>query len=170
MFNSEAHMRTVLSCLKIVVFLVLFGDLTVAHMGVQNNLSVAVLEAEHPAKIRAVLANPSNKPTRIWKDSNSWGAARWRVLILRNGKLRTLFQDPDQDFTVNLPTFVEIPAGSHLEQNLDLNDGSWRSSDGEQMTLAPGDTAILVYDVPFTQECIKLGVWYGVAANSTVVK
>jgi hypothetical protein len=151
-------MKTVFGCLTIVVLLALFGDSTVADIGLRNNLSVTVLEAGHAANIRAALTNVSKVPMRVWKDSNSWGAARWRVLTLRNGKLRTFFQDPDRDFTVNLPTFVEIPAGSHLEQNLDLNDGSWRSSDGEQVSLAAGDTTILIYDVPFTQECLKLGI------------
>ena len=163
-------MKTVFSCLTIVVFLVLFGDSTVADIGVRNNLSVTVLEAGHSAKIRAALTNASKERIRVWKASNSWGAARWRVLTLRNGKLRTFFQNPDRDFTVNLPTFVEVPAGSRLEQNLDLNDGEWRSSDGEGVSLVPGDTTIVIYDVPFTQECLKLGVWYGVAASSAVVK
>lgn len=162
-------MRTAFSCLTIVVILALYGDSTGAN-SVRNKLSVVILEVGYSAKIKAALANPSKEPARVWKESNSWGAARWRVLILRNEKLRTFFQNPDQDFTVNLPTFAEIPAGSQLEQSLDLNDGSWRSSDGEQVSLAPGDTAILIYDVPFTQECLRLRVWYGVAAASSVVK
>ena len=165
-------MKTAFSCFTIVLFRGFFGGSTVANMDARNNPSVAVLEAAHPAKIRVLLANSSKEPLKVWKESNSWGAARWRALLLRNGKLRTFFQNPDQDFTVNLPAFVEIAAGSHLEQNLDLNDGSWRSSKGEkeQVTLVPGDTLVLIYDVPFTQECLKLGVWYGVVAGSIVVK
>jgi hypothetical protein len=108
--------------------------------------------------------------SRISKDSNSWGAARWRVLVLRNGQLQTFFQNPDRDFTVNMPTFVEIAGGSHLEQSLDLNDGTWRSSEKEPVTLTPGDTVLVIYDVPFTPESLKLGVWYGVATTSTVIR
>jgi hypothetical protein len=163
-------MKTAFSCLTIVLLLGLFGDSTVANMGARKNPSVIVLVAGPRAKIRVLLANSSKEPLKVWKDSNSWGAARWRALVLRNGKLRTFFQNPDQDFTVNLPTFVEIAPGSHLEQSLDLNDGSWRGSEGQQVILVPGDTVVLIYDVPLTQECLKLGVWYGVVAGSTVVQ
>ncbi len=163
-------MENIFWFLALLIFPGLFGDSVIAETRVQNNLSVSLLEATHPAKIKVNLANSSKNPLRVWKDSNSWGAARWRVLILRNARLQTFFQNPDQDFTVNVPAFVEIAAGSHLEQNLDLNDGSWRSSEGEQVILIPGDTVVVIYDVPFTQECLKLGVWYGVATASTVVK
>ena len=162
-------MKTTFGCMTIVAFLAFWAHSTDTNMGVHKGLSVTVLEAPRSAKLRVALANSSKGPLRVWKDSNSWGAARWRVLILRNGKLQTFFQDPDQDFTVNLPTFSEIAAGSYLERRLDLNDGTWRSSEGERISLVPGDTAIFIYDVPFTQECPKLGVWYGVAASSTVI-
>lgn len=171
MSDIKAPVKTMFSLLATAVLLAFFCDSTKGTTGgSSSSLFVTVLEVTHSARIRVVLANSSKEPVKVWKESNSWGWARWRVLVLRNGNLRTFFQNPDQDFTVNLPTFVEIPQGSRFEQRLDLNDGSWKSSDGGRVTLGPGDTAIVVYDVPFTQECLKLGVWYGVAAASTGVK
>jgi hypothetical protein len=163
-------MKNVLCCLTFLIFPGLLGDSAVAEMHGWNDLAVRVLEASHSAKVRVSVLNTSKEPLRIWKDSNSWGAARWRILVLRNGQLQTFFQNPDRDFTVNLPTFVEIAGGSHLEQSLDLNDGNWRGSERERVIFNPGDTVVVVYDVPFTPESLKLGVWYGVATTSTVVR
>jgi hypothetical protein len=150
-------MKNVLCCLTFLIFPGLLGDSAVAEMHGWNDLAVRVLEASHSAKVRVSVLN-------------SWGAARWRILVLRNGQLQTFFQNPDRDFTVNLPTFVEIAGGSHLEQSLDLNDGNWRGSERERVIFNPGDTVVVVYDVPFTPESLKLGVWYGVATTSTVVR
>ena len=162
-------MKNVLCCFTLLIFAGLFGGSAVAKIHGSNDLTVRVLEVTHSAKVTVSVLNTSKKPLRIWKDSNSWGAARWRVLVLRNGQLQTFFQNPDRDFTVNLPTFVEIAGGSHLEQSLDLNDGNWRGSEREPVTLVPGDTVVVIYDVPFTAECLKLDVWYGVATTSTGV-
>src|SRR5206468_11377657 len=122
-------MKNVLCCLTFLIFPGLFGDSAVAGMHRSNDLAVTVLETSHSAKVGVSALNTSKRPLRIWKDSNSWGAARWRVLVLRNGQLQTFFQNPDRDFTVNMPRFVEIAGESHLEQSLDLNDGNWRGSE-----------------------------------------
>jgi hypothetical protein len=140
-----------------------------AQMRAQNTLDINVVQASRSAKMKVKVANSSKKPLRIWKDSNSWGAARWRALVLRNGKLQAFYENPDQDFTVNVPTFDDIARGSHLEKSMDLNDGSWIGPEGKRVFM-PGDTLVIIYDVPFTPECLKMGVWYGVTSTSTVVR
>lgn len=146
-----------------------------------NEVVLRVKEASHSGAIVMELANRSGKPIRIWKDSNSWGAARWRVLLLRKGKLETFFQNPDEDFTVNIPEYYEIAGGAHIDVALDLNGGNWcglshcssfneRGFAGRTITFEPKDLIIVVYDVPFTPESLRMGVWYGVAATSATVK
>jgi hypothetical protein len=136
----------------------------------RNDLVLQVHNVSYSGTIKVDVMNASQGRLRIWKDSNSWGAARWRVLVIRSGQLLTFYQNPDQDFTVNLPTFNEIAAGSHFEQDLNLNDGNWRDSESKGNTFVAGDTIVVIYDVPFTPESLKLGVWYGVATTSTIVK
>jgi hypothetical protein len=151
------------------VFAIFVGTVGAAETRAQNALDIKVVQASRSAKMKVNIVNPSEKPLRIWKDSNSWGAARWRTLVLRNGELQTFYENPDQDFTVNGPTFDDIARGSHSEKSMDLNDGSWRGPKGKRVFM-PGDTLVIIYDVPFTPECLKLGVLYGVAATSTVVR
>ena len=104
----------------------------------------------------------------------------WRVLLLRSGQLETFFQSPSQIFTLNQPTFNEIPPGGRLEQRLDLNGGNWcglghctrfdqRGFGGKTMSFEPNDTVIVIYDVPVTQEGRDNGVWHGVIAATAIV-
>ena len=146
----------------------LAGTVGAAEMRAQNSLDLNVVQVSRSAKMKVNIVNPLEKPLRIWKESNSWGAARWRALVLRNGKLQAFYENPDQDFTVNVPTFDDIARGSHLEKSIDLNDGSWIGPEGKRAFMT-GDTLVIMYDVPFTPECLKMHVWYGVAATSTVV-
>ncbi|HEU0046289.1 MAG TPA: hypothetical protein VFQ43_01635, partial [Nitrososphaera sp.] len=116
-----------------------------------------------------------------WKDSNSWGAACWRVFLIRNGTLEVFFQNPDQEFTKNGPGFNEIPGGGHLDQKLDLNGGNWcglghcsihseRGFGGKKFNFEPNDTVIVIYHVPVTQEAHDNHVWYGVIAATATVQ
>jgi hypothetical protein len=100
---------------------------------------------------------------------------------VRKEQLETFFQNPDQMFTVNRPTFNEIAAGGRLEQKLDLNGGNWcgmghcslhseRGFAGKTLTFEANDIVIVIYDVPATQEARNLGVWYGVVAASATVQ
>jgi hypothetical protein len=146
-----------------------------------NALNITKLEVSRAAQATLRLANSSKATLRIWKDSNSWGAACWRVLLIRNGSLEVFFQNPDQEFTRNGPTFNEIPGGGHLDQKLDLNGGNWcgfgycsryneRGFGGKRINFETNDIVILIYDVPATQEAHDNGVWYGVIAATAEVK
>ncbi len=71
-----------------------------------------------------VVASPE-KALRIWDSENSWGAATWRVLVVRNGRIESFFQSPLQIFTVNMPRYTEIAKGGRVTVKLDLNSGNW---------------------------------------------
>jgi hypothetical protein len=146
-----------------------------------NALNITKLEVSRAAQATLRLENSSKAPIRIWKDSNSWGAASWRLLLIRNGSLEVFFQNPDQEFTRNGPAFDEIPGGGHLDQKLDLNGGNWcglghcsihseRGFGGKKFNFEPNDTVIIIYDVPVTQEAHDNHVWYGVIAATAEVK
>lgn len=146
-----------------------------------NSVKIGKVEASRSGEIAVELLNSSKKPIKLWKDSNSWGAVPWRVLLLRKGQLETFFQNPDQIFTVNRATFNEIAPGGRLGQRLELNDGNWcgkehcaphseRGFGGEKISFESNDMLIVIYDVPATQEARDLGVWYGVVAASTTVQ
>ena len=146
-----------------------------------NGLRLSKVEMSRTGQITVQLENSSAKPVRIWKDSNSWGAACWRLLLIRNGRLDIFFENPDQDFTKNAPTFNEITAGGRIEQKLNLNGGNWcgmghcslyneRGFGGKEITFETNDIVIVVYDVPSTQEARNLGIWYGVIAATATVQ
>lgn len=146
-----------------------------------NSVKIGKVEASRAGDIAVEILNSAKKPIKLWKDSNSWGAASWRVLLVRKGQLETFFQNPDQTFTVNRPTFNEIAGGGRLVQKLDLNGGNWcglghcalhseRGLGGKKITFEANDIVIVVYDVPATQEAHDNGVWYGVIAASATVQ
>lgn len=144
-------------------------------------LTIGKVEVSRTGNIAVELANSSKEPLKVWKDSNSWGAACWRVLLIRKGHLETFFRNPDQGFTVNWPDFNEIAGSGHIVQKLDLNGGNWcglghcsiyneRGFGGQQISFESNDIIIVVYDVPGTQEARDIGVWYGVIAATTTVQ
>jgi hypothetical protein len=93
--------------------------------------------------ITVALGNSSDKPLKLWNEANSWGAAHWRVLRIRKGQLETFFQNPDQNFTRNIPTFREIAPGAHIEQDLDPSNESWRGLKGK-LNFETGDIVIVI--------------------------
>jgi len=138
-----------------------------------NDLTIKIVEISRSGEITVGVSNSSTEPIRVWRESNSWGAAHWRVLLIREGQLRTFFQNPDQLFTKNNPAFDEIAAGAHIEKKLNPNGENWRGLDGRKIDFESGDTVIVVYDVPkefgwpdapVTVEARNMCVWYGVTA------
>ena len=132
-------------------------------------LKLRIKEAS-PHGIIVEISNFSKGPCRIWKESNSWGVSRWRLIRIRAGKVDALCQNPDREFTKNGPEFLEIAGGTHVDQKLDLTDGSWRGLSGEEIRLERGDLIVAIYDVPSTPESLKFGVWYGVAVTSMTIQ
>jgi hypothetical protein len=162
----------------LLVFVNLFYGSTVAK-DTSNDLKLNIVEVSRSGEITVGIANSSKEAIRIWRESNSWGAAHWRVLLIRKGQLGTFFQNPDQGFTKNNPAFDEIAAGTRIERKLNLNGENWRGLDGRKIDFASGDTVIVVYDVPkefgwpdapVTVEARNMGVWYGVTAAFTKIQ
>jgi hypothetical protein len=146
-----------------------------------NDLKIEIQEVLSSGSVTVRISNSSKDVIKLWEQSNSWGAACWRVLVIRMGRLETFYQNPDQRFTRNIPTSTGVAAGTHIELRFDLNGGNWcgfghcasyeeRGFGGKKVSFAPNDFVIVVYDVPRTDEATKLGVWYGVAATSTTVQ
>jgi hypothetical protein len=146
-----------------------------------NELRLKIADIGRSGTLTIQISNYSKEPIRIWEDANSWGAARWRVLLLRRGQLETFFENPNRIFTVNFPSFETIAAGASLERKLDLNGGNWcglghcssysqRGFGDKNASFERGDTLIVIYDVPGTHEAGNMGVWFGVTAASTTVQ
>src|SRR5206468_2311557 len=91
----------------------------------RNALVIKMAQVSHSGRLTMEMSNSSKQPIRIWRESNSWGAAHWRVVRIRNGQLETFFQNPNQEFTKNVPASDEIPGSGHIERKLDLNGGNW---------------------------------------------
>src|SRR5438094_10400084 len=74
----------------------------------RDSLQLQIAETSSAGTILVRVTNGSARAARIWKDSNSWGAARWRALLIRKAQLQTFFQNPDHDFSRNVPSLNEI--------------------------------------------------------------
>ncbi len=144
-----------------------------------SGLTLAIKEVKPSGVVTVQISNSSQTPIRIWKESNSWGATHWRILLIRNSRLKTYFENPDPMFTRNIPTFNEVAAGGHFERTLDIAGEGWRGPDVQTTEFVRGDVLIVIYDVPrpdvypedpVSVEAAKMGVWYGVAASMTVVQ
>lgn len=154
-----------------------------------SGLTLAIKEVKPSGVVTVEINNTSQKPIRIWNDANSWGAAHMRILLIRDGRLKTFFENPDQMFTRNGPGFDEIAAGAKIDRELSLNGGNWcgfghcsqykdHGFGGREASFERGDILIVIYDVPklyvFPEardsvDAGKAGVWYGVATAMTVV-
>jgi hypothetical protein len=143
-----------------------------------DDLQIKIAEVSPSGSITVEVSNASKGSIKVWQESNSWGAARWRVLRIRKGQLETFFQNPNQRFTRNIPAFTEIAGEAQIKQKLDLNGGNWcgfghcsayneHGLGGQEVSFEPKDIIVVLYDVPHTNEAVKMGVWYGVAAAFT---
>jgi hypothetical protein len=173
-------MRIFLCSLIVLTNLLGFGT-SLAAQEPASGITLRIVSLSDSGRLSVELDNTSAKPIRVWKDSNSWGAARWRVLVLRNGQMDGFFQNPNRAFTRNGPGFTEIAGGSHVEQTMDLNDGGWcrfgecssrnqRELKDKGVSFNSGDVVIVIYDVPSSGEAHEMNVWYGVVATSRTVR
>jgi len=76
-----------------------------------NGLTLQIATIYANAQISVEMRNVSPRVIKVWKESNSWGSAHWRVLIVRNGRVQLFFQNPDIIFTRNGPAYFEVAAG-----------------------------------------------------------
>ena len=145
-----------------------------------SGLKFQITQVAKTGLVRLDMVPSSGQSVRIWKKENSWGAARWRVLVSRNGHVDAYFQNPGQIFTTNVPSYVEIGKDDRLALELDLNAGNWcglgqcsrwdqHGIAGQEVRFQSGDTVVVVYEVPPSPEARDLAVWWGVGAATTTV-
>jgi hypothetical protein len=135
-----------------------------------KRIELAIESVSPAGKIVVEGHNVSQKPLRLWRGSNSWGAACWHVLLVGHGRVDTWYQSPYQSFTRNFPAYDELAPQARTKRTLDLGDGTWLPLNSERFRGGAGDVVIVVYDVPSTDEAEKLGVWFGVAAAFTTLR
>jgi hypothetical protein len=177
-------MRKALCVFPALMFCALFCDPAAGQTWSMNEIAIRISKISYSGEIGVSIANTSGKPVRIWNDSNSWGAGRWRIFVVSKGHLESFFQDPAQNFTQNMPTFREIAPGTHDEEKLNPNDDEWcsvghcrngypfihKQEDERKTSFQAGDLIIVDYDVPSFPESLRLRVWWGVSADSAIVQ
>jgi hypothetical protein len=143
-----------------------------AASGSLKDLQLSIINVAPSGIVTVRMANSSRQKTlRVWIEANSWGALRWRVLVLRKGQVLVVFEDPDEVlFTKNIPIPDEIAVGSHIDRKLDVNGKYWSRARTGKLRFEPSDQLIVIYDVPPEVEAQKMHVRYGVAGTSTIVK
>lgn len=122
-------------------------------------LDMKIVELTDPGRIKIEVRQTEGRSFRLWNDSNSWGAARWRVLILRGDELTALVQQRPPAFTRNGPGYSEYLTNFSLE--LILTESDWATIKGSFGGFNHEDQVIVIYEVPVTQEAFKFGVWHG---------
>lgn len=123
----------------------------------------------HAGNSISVTLSPANKGvTRIWRSGNSWGAANWRVFIVRGAELFAFREDPDQRFSRNAPMLDELKGAR--QSTIELNSELWIGPKNEFGAFRSGDQVIVAYDVPVTMEARLYGVWYGTTSAMLSVK
>ena len=115
---------------------------------VNSGITLRIVKVNTPAILTVEIGNPSKKPIRIWQEWNSWGAAHWRVLVIRKEHVFTFYQNPDQIFTKNFPACDEIKEGGYIRKELNLMDKQWCCLEGSIDGFMKGDIIIVIYDVP----------------------
>lgn len=165
-------------CSIFLVVCILCSAVTGSDKGM-TSLKISITAISYSGSISLEMQNASKLPIRIWTEANTWGAAHWRVLLLRNNQLQTFYQNPNQDFSRNIPSFDELPGGKSLKKVLNINDGEWCGMEGKKVSFQKGDAIIVIYDVPILDPCpgsrihmvaYESNVWYGVVADYALVK
>jgi len=134
---------------------------SVKELTVQSELALRVGKVTPPSGISLTMINTASSPVRLWRESNTWGVAHWRVIRIRAGQATLFYQVPTEGFTRNVPAFDELAGHVSVEIRLDLSGQAWRSTDRSERDVRVGDFLVVVYDVPVTDEAQQLGVWHG---------
>jgi hypothetical protein len=161
--------RTVQSLGMILVFLTLPCLKAAGQECVKEPLRITVDATSGKGSIGVEMENGAEKPVKVFKTTNGWGANRYRVLVIRKERVYRFFQDSHQAYFYSHPSSSEVAPHSRLKLVLDLNDGDWKGSASRRFALKSGDRVVVLYDVPFTEEAKKLSVWCGLASGAGVV-
>lgn len=126
-----------------------------------SELAIAVdLDRGAPPAGRVAIENQGSEGVRLWRTSNTWGAGALSFELMRDGESVRLTRRPE-DYTRNVPSSVEVPAGGRHQLPFDLGDGTWQSDDQLERFAGPGACLVAVYEVRETRESAEHGVWTG---------
>lgn len=156
--------RIFLTC----IFVLLLANSSGFASGTKStSLALRIQKIDLSGLIEVTLSSPSSTTERVWKSSNSWGAANWRVFAVRGSDLFLFREDPDQTFSRNFPAFEEVKGEKTI--SLNINSEDWIGPVSGFGGFQKGDTIIVVYDVPATSEARRHDVWYGTISALTSV-
>jgi hypothetical protein len=126
-------------------------------------LKMTIANAHREGRLSVRIEGGPADSFRIWKSGNSWGAALWRVAVLRQGELNYFYQDPEQIFTRNFPAYEEYFGPATFD--LDLNRADWLTNVPRPFSLSPGDIIVVIFEVAPSPEAEKSLVWTGSLAT-----
>ena len=107
-----------------------------------------------------VLINTGNQDVRLWRTGNSWGDTVLSFKVIRDEKVWRLLRR-EHEYTRNVPSSFELPAGDRHEWAFDLGDGEWEAEDSAEQLSVLGAWLVAVYDVPRTPEAVGHAIWIG---------
>jgi hypothetical protein len=139
-----------------------FSHIVNAETNPTMRIQISRIQAD--GRVTVAIVNEASTDMSIWEESNSWGYGRWRIYVIRDGKISTRYQNPDANFTRNIPAYKRLKPNDAVRFNLDLNDGSWISVAATPNGFMPRDKVIVAYDVPVSDESRKMNVWCGAVA------
>jgi hypothetical protein len=106
------------------------------------------------------LASPGGRSVRLWRPGNSWGDT---VLSfeLHHGAGTARIIRKAQEYTRNVPAFVDLPPSDKQRWPFTLGADEWETDTPIDQLDWPGSRLIAVYEVPGTPEARENGVWTG---------
>jgi hypothetical protein len=149
--------------MELVALLILVSGSSIVHSQpiIQTQpLDLRIESVQAPSIVKVAISRTDGGKYRVWRDSNSWGAAHWRVLVIRGGALHLFRQDANLLFTRNIPEFLETSVPLRLQ--LDLRSRDWLGPDHARFAFESGDRIIVLYDVPPTVEANRDAVFNGI--------
>jgi len=129
-------------------------------------LQLVIQNFHRDGKLSVRIEGAAGESLRFWKESNSWGAASWRVIVVRQGELKFFYQNPEQVFTRNFPSYTEHSGAATFD--LDVNQSTWLTASSRPFDFRPGDIVVALYDVRPSPEAQKFHVWAGSLAAHKV--
>jgi len=122
----------------------------------------------HPIKkIDVILRNISEKPQRIWKESNSWGYSVLYFEVVDEKSGKNYIRKKPKNWRKNFPEFLTIDAGQSLVYNISFMNEDWDIFSSFFKLKNFNIQAIL--DIPEDSQAKQYGVWTG-TAKSNVLK
>ncbi len=107
-----------------------------------------------------IFLNLNNKPLHIWSTGNQWGDdALW--FELSRPPLKARIERKIQNYTVNVPSTIQLPPGGSHTWHFDLNDGSWESDVQFDKMLITGSELSVIYEAVDSPEARTQGVLIG---------